>query len=147
MECLIKQKRCHRQGRDALVVYADMNNLKIINDRYGHEEGDFSLKVIADRLAGAAGKDGVAGRIGGDEFAYVCPYDGSDGGLETLAALYAAFQSFNEGTDKVYNVTISAGACVVKPDSGMTLEEALSVADEQLHEVKKLRSKEVAKGV
>ncbi len=140
-------ERCHRQGRDALVVYADMNNLKIINDRYGHEEGDFSLKAIADRLAGAAGKDGVAGRIGGDEFAYVCPYDGSDGGLETLAALYAAFQSFNEGTDKAYNVTISAGACVVKPDSGMTLEEALSVADEQLYEVKKLRSKEVAKGV
>lgn len=139
--------RCHRQGRDALVVYADMNNLKIINDRYGHEEGDFSLKAIAGRLAGAAGKDGVAGRIGGDEFAYVCPYDGADGGLETLEALYAAFQSFNEGTDKVYNVTISAGACVVKPDSGMTLEEALSVADEQLYEVKKLRSKEVAKGV
>lgn len=139
--------RCHRQGRDALVVYADMNNLKIINDRYGHEEGDFSLKAIAGRLAGAAGKEGVAGRIGGDEFAYVCPYDGSDGGLETLEALYAAFQSFNEGTDKVYNVTISAGACVVKPDSGMTLEEALSVADEQLYEVKKLRSKEVAKGV
>lgn len=139
--------RCHRQGRDALVVYADMNNLKIINDRYGHEEGDFSLKAIAGRLAGAAGKEGVAGRIGGDEFAYVCPYDGADGGVETLEALYAAFQSFNEGTDKVYNVTISAGACVVKPNSGMTLEEALSVADEQLYEVKKLRSKEVAKGV
>lgn len=140
-------ERCHRQGRDVLVVYADMNNLKIINDRYGHEEGDFSLRAIADRLAEAAGKDGVAGRIGGDEFAYACPYDGSDEGAETLEALYAAFRHFNEGTDKEYNVTISAGACVIKPGSSMSLEEALSVADERLYEVKKLRSKEVAKGV
>lgn len=140
-------ERCHRQGRDVLVVYADMNNLKIINDRYGHEEGDFSLRAIADRLAEAAGKDGVAGRIGGDEFAYACPYNGSDEGAETLEALYAAFRHFNEGTDKEYNVTISAGACVIKPGSSMSLEEALSVADERLYEVKKLRSKEVAKGV
>ncbi len=140
-------ERCQRQGRDALVVYADMNNLKIINDRYGHEEGDFSLKAIADRLARAAGKDGVAGRIGGDEFAYICPYDGADEGLETLEELYNTFRNFNEGTDKEYNVTVSAGACVLRADSGMSLEEALSVADERLYEAKQLRSKEVAKGV
>lgn len=140
-------ERCHRQGRDVLVVYADMNNLKIINDRYGHEEGDFSLKAIADRLAEAAGKEGVAGRIGGDEFAYLCPYDGTEEGAEMLDALYAAFRRFNEGTDKEYNVTVSAGACVLKPGGRMSLEEALSVADERLYEVKKMRSKEVAKGV
>ena len=140
-------EQCHRQGRNVLVVYADMNNLKIINDRYGHEEGDFSLKAIADRLVEAAGSHGIAGRIGGDEYAYVCPYDGEEEGAEMLSELYEAFRRFNEGTDKEYNVTISAGACVLGPDSGMSLEEALSVADERLYEVKKQRPKEVAKGV
>ncbi len=140
-------EQCHQQGRNVLVVYVDMNNLKIINDRYGHEEGDFSLKAIADRLVEAAGSHGIAGRIGGDEFAYVCPYDGVEEGAEMLSELYEAFRCFNEGTDKVYNVTISAGACVLGPDDGMSLEEALSVADERLYEVKKQRSKEVAKGV
>lgn len=140
-------EQCHQQGRDVLVVYVDMNNLKIINDRYGHEEGDFSLKAIADRLVEAAGSHGIAGRIGGDEFAYVCPYDGEEEGAEMLSELYEAFRRFNEGTDKVYNVTISAGACVLESDGGMSLEEALSVADERLYEVKKQRSKEVAKGV
>lgn len=140
-------EQCHQQGRNVLVVYVDMNNLKIINDRYGHEEGDFSLKAIADRLVEAAGSHGIAGRIGGDEFAYVCPYDGEEEGAEMLSELYEAFRRFNEGTNKVYNVTISAGACVLGPDSGMSLEEALSVADERLYEVKKQRSKEVAKGV
>lgn len=139
--------QCRLRGGSALAVYADMNNLKIINDRYGHEEGDFSLKAIADRLAEAAGPQGVAGRIGGDEFAYVCPYDGDGEGTEMLEELYQAFRRFNEGTDKVYNVTISAGSCVLRPDNGMSLVEALSVADERLYEVKKQRSKEVAKGV
>ena len=140
-------QQCHQQGRNVLVVYADMNNLKIINDRYGHEEGDFSLKAIADRLVEAAGSHGIAGRIGGDEYAYVCPYDGEEEGAEMLSELYEAFRRFNEGTDKEYNVTISAGACVLEPGSGMSLEEALSVADERLYEVKKQRPKEVAKGV
>ena len=124
-----------------------LNNLKIINDRYGHEEGDFSLKAIADRLAEAAGSEGVAGRIGGDEFACVRPYDAAREGADALEELYAAFSRFNEQSDKKYNVTISAGACVLEPGSSMSLEEALSVADERLYEVKKQRSKEVAKGV
>lgn len=140
-------RRCHEQGRHALVIYADMNNLKIINDRYGHEEGDFSLKAIADRLAETAGSEGVAGRIGGDEFACICPYDAAHEGEDALTALYAAFDRFNEESDRKYNVTVSAGACVLEPGSAMSLEEALSVADERLYEVKKQRSKEVAKSL
>ena len=50
-----------------------MNNLKIINDRYGHEEGDYSLHTIAEILAEIVQKeqtgDGVVARIGGDEYA------------------------------------------------------------------------------
>ena len=140
-------RRCHEQGRHALVIYADMNNLKIINDRYGHEEGDFSLKAIADRLAETAGSEGVAGRIGGDEFACICPYDAAHEGEDALTALYATFDRFNEESDRKYNVTVSAGACVLEPGSAMSLEEALSVADERLYEVKKQRSKEVAKSL
>lgn len=140
-------ERYRQQGVNVLVVYADMNNLKIINDRYGHEEGDFSLKAIADQLVAAAGQNGAAGRIGGDEYACICPYDGDDEGREMLEGLYASFRHFNEGTDKPYNVAISAGAYVLKPDNAMSLEGALSVADERLYEVKKLRSKEVAKVV
>ena len=140
-------RRCHEQGRHALVIYADMNNLKIINDRYGHEEGDFSLKAIADRLAETAGSEGVAGRIGGDEVAGICPYDAAHEGEDALTALYATFDRFNEESDRKYNVTVSAGACVLEPGSAMSLEEALSVADERLYEVKKQRSKEVAKSL
>ena len=45
-----------------------MNSLKIINDRYGHDEGDFSLKTIGDILIKSVGDNGIVGRIGGDEY-------------------------------------------------------------------------------
>ena len=140
-------EQCRGQGRKVLVVYADMNNLKIINDRYGHEEGDFSLKAIAKQFSATAGKGGVTGRIGGDEFAAIRPYDGTEEGGEVLETLYEALKSFNKASDKEYNVMVSAGACVLEPDSDMTLAEALSAADERLYEVKKFRSKEVSKQV
>lgn len=56
-----------------LAVYADLNNLKIINDLYGHEEGDFSIRLVGQFLQDSIGKRGVCGRIGGDEFACLVP--------------------------------------------------------------------------
>jgi GGDEF domain-containing protein len=53
----------------AVVVLADVDKFKQINDTYGHAAGDALLKATADRLAHHVGSSGVAGRLGGDEFA------------------------------------------------------------------------------
>lgn len=136
---------CKETGRMVFTAYIDMNNLKIINDRYGHDEGDFSLKAIGDVLVRIIGKEGVVGRIGGDEFACVLPQDEDNDGQELLDRIYAEFTSFNQQSDKPYNVTVSAGAYMLKPTDNLTLSQALSLADEKLYEVKKLRTREVAK--
>ncbi|UYQ66614.1 GGDEF domain-containing protein [Streptomyces peucetius] len=52
----------------AVVVLADVDHFKQINDRYGHAAGDTLLKATAQRLAHYVGPSGVAGRLGGDEF-------------------------------------------------------------------------------
>ena len=132
-------------GKPLLVLYADMNNLKIINDRYGHENGDFSLKMIGRLLAEQIGEKGVAGRIGGDEFAGMLYYDEPDGGKSFLRALRQAFERENKNSDKPYNVTVSAGAVRIDPEEEMTLEEALAKADQKLYIAKQHRKKEVAK--
>ena len=62
-----------------------------------------------------------------------------------LQELYDAFTVRNEQSDKPYNVTVSIGACALEPDDEHSLADALSLADEQLYEVKKLRKKDVAK--
>lgn len=130
---------------DLLVIYVDMNNLKIINDRYGHEEGDFSLKLISDMLLKTVEGKGVAGRIGGDEFACIIHYHEGDDSSQILQSIYQSFDTFNASSDKEYNVTVSAGAYLLKPDVELALAEALTLADEKLYEVKQLRKKTVAK--
>ncbi|MDO4304141.1 MAG: GGDEF domain-containing protein [Bacillota bacterium] len=136
-----------KEGKRILVIYVDMNNLKIINDRYGHEEGDFSLKLIGEIISEAVRESGIAGRIGGDEFACILEYSGEDEGEAILSDIYGRFEAFNADSPKPYNVTVSAGACVLKNNENLTLKEALTQADEKLYEVKKVRSKEVAKRV
>lgn len=136
---------CKTWKKDLLVVYVDMNNLKIINDRYGHEEGDFSLKLIGDMLIKTVEGKGIAGRIGGDEFACVIHYQGGDDSAAILQRIYQSFDDFNAQSEKDYNVTVSAGAYLLKPETQLTLAEALTLADEKLYEVKQLRKKTVAK--
>lgn len=138
---IAERKAC---GEAVFAVYVDMNNLKIINDRYGHEEGDFSLKLIGDILVKSVEDKGVAGRIGGDEFACVVRYQGEDED-SMLQAIYDEFDRYNGQSDKEYNVTVSAGAYLLKAEDTLTLSEALTQADEKLYEVKKYRKKNVAK--
>lgn len=133
------------QGECVLVFYADMNNLKIINDRYGHEEGDFSLKLIARLLKENVSEKGIVGRIGGDEFAGVMYCEGEEYAEKLKEQIYGSFDLYNKTSSKEYNVTVSFGAVVIKATRGMTLEEILVKADEKLYEAKKLRKKEVAK--
>lgn len=140
-------EKSRKEGKKVLVIYVDMNNLKIINDRYGHEEGDFSLKFIAETLSDVVKEHGIAGRIGGDEFACIAEYSGEDEGEALLADIYGRFDSYNAGSSKPYNLTVSAGARLLRSAEKLTLKEALTQADEKLYEVKKLRSKEVAKRI
>lgn len=139
------QKLIDQKKGTVYAIYVDMNNLKIINDRYGHEEGDYSLKLIADILWKSAEGKGIAGRIGGDEFACAVVYEKEDDGEEFLQNIYYQFYVHNQQSEKPYNVTVSAGACRVDEENGLTLQHALTQADERLYQVKMLRSKDVAK--
>ncbi|MDE5864540.1 MAG: GGDEF domain-containing protein [Lachnospiraceae bacterium] len=142
-ERLLQRNQSNRKR--TLVAYIDMNNLKIINDRYGHDEGDFSLKLIGDLVVETVGDKGVVGRIGGDEFACVMTYETSDNGLKLVNDIANRFADFNVGSDKPYNVTVSTGACVLDGAQEVGLQEALSMADEKLYIAKQSRVKVVAK--
>lgn len=142
-EAMLEQRRA--QGKRTLVLYVDMNNLKIINDCYGHEEGDFSLRTIGRVLTESVADDGVIGRIGGDEFACVLRYDDGADGSEMLAMLYQNFERFNASSDKNYTVTVSAGVYMVEPDDALAFEEVLTCADEMLYVEKQKRKKSVEK--
>jgi diguanylate cyclase (GGDEF)-like protein len=67
--------QCAQTGCPVTLVLADLDHFKSINDRYGHAVGDRVIATFADKLqAAASGVRGVAGRIGGEEFAVLLPW-------------------------------------------------------------------------
>ncbi|MCD8398052.1 MAG: GGDEF domain-containing protein [Lachnospiraceae bacterium] len=132
-------------GRHQVVLYIDMNNLKIVNDRFGHKEGDSSLRKIGQVLKELVSGRGIAGRIGGDEFTCLIETRKGDSGKELIESLYEKFDRYNHSSDKPYLVTVSAGACPIAPEDDISLKEALIRADQKLYEVKKERKWEVIK--
>lgn len=127
------------------LVYADLNNLKIINDRYGHEEGDFSIRLVGQFLQDSIGKRGVCGRIGGDEFACLVPCSDETMSRDLYRTLHSAFDIFNRTSEKAYNITVSTGFYLLPKDMDSTLPEMLAHADAMLYEEKQKRDKNVAK--
>ena len=61
-------EECRTAGTELAVFLIDMNNMKKINDRYGHAEGDFCLCTLADAMRSSAKREEICIRTGGDEF-------------------------------------------------------------------------------
>lgn len=69
------------------IVVADMDNLKGINDRYGHARGDEVLREVADCFKQAFRAEDIISRIGGDEFGVLLPFTDHDPAMEAVDRL------------------------------------------------------------
>ena len=132
------------EGVGCIVGYVDMNDLKIVNDRFGHDDGDFALKKIAEVIKSGLPEDAVTGRIGGDEYAFIIR------GTESELSLYGdrmcdTLAEFNKESDKPYNVSMSVGTIFVPPGEGADLTEALAAADEKLYIAKRHKNRKIVK--
>ena len=127
-------------GKYAVVIYADMNNLKIVNDRYGHEEGDASLRAVATILKDtvtAFHEIGEVGRLGGDEFSAYLISRTVISEEEIRRQLKESTQNFNEKSDKPYRVTVSAGMCRFRCSWRVDVDAELDKADRMQYMDKK----------
>lgn len=138
-------QECQKEEKSFMILFADMNNLKIINDKYGHSDGDYALKQTGRILDSCFNQVGIAGRLGGDEFAIAIPCDDGTTEQQIILQINKEFDAFNQDSDKEYLIGIAAGAHIVKPNDNITLLQALQLADENLYKAKKKRSKNIFK--
>jgi diguanylate cyclase (GGDEF)-like protein/PAS domain S-box-containing protein len=78
------------------IVIADMDNLKGINDRYGHTRGDEALRVTADCLRQSFRAEDIIARIGGDEFGVLLPFTENAPALESVDRLKVNIEKHRE---------------------------------------------------
>jgi diguanylate cyclase (GGDEF)-like protein len=131
-----------QRDRAALTIaYIDIDDFKRVNDRYGHAEGDRTLREVARALSqGIRGAD-VAARLGGDEFALLLPHTDVAGAQELIARLRQRIDAAQAAPGTPIACSIGVVSFLQAPrNSG----EAIRHADELMYEVKALGKNRVA---
>ncbi len=125
--------------RKAIICYADMDNLKMVNDVYGHDEGDFSLKLIAKSLNEAFRNTDIIGRLGGDEFVAFAIIDSAGNGDAIKERLQAILKRESDNSGKEYPVEMSIGIAEFSCSPECDIYELLDIADNKLYQEKRER--------
>lgn len=131
---------CIRERRSVMVMFADMDGLKEINDSYGHKAGDQAIRSIAAILQEVCTEGQIPCRFGGDEF-FIFAADYTE---EDAAALRGRIQKnldiCNTYGGRPYQLSLSMGACITVPPQDGTIFQLITVADNQMYEEKKKKS-------
>jgi diguanylate cyclase (GGDEF)-like protein len=140
IQLVSQQLYLNRQtGKSCLIIFGDIDNLKTINDTYGHKEGDYTIRRIGEILKQAFREIDIVSRFGGDEFTIFAANAGkaqirifNDRITELLA-------NENKISSKPYKLSISLGFSVSESDSGIRLEDLIREADINQYNNKMLR--------
>ncbi len=127
---------------DYTIICFDLNNLKTVNDTYGHAKGDILIRSAADVLAQTFGEYGVVARMGGDEF--ICILDTVQ--KEKIAGLMGKFQANIEEKNRQVeglNMSIACG-CASGEKGGGDIEKVYQSADDRMYEHKKQMKEKAA---
>ena len=126
----------HRRQSGCLLLSADLDGLKRINDTFGYQEGDQALIEIAYILRGTFRQSDVVARIGGDEFV-VLAIDAQKAQTETLTArLQENLDRWNREPNRGYRLSLSSAVVEYDPTSPCSLEELLNRGDRLIYQRK-----------
>ena len=131
LDLMLEQSR--KEERPLCVVLLDINQLKTINDNYGHIEGDRLLKYVTCLAKESIGEEDMIFRLSGDEF--VIAYYGEDilGTEERMRLIQKEIDKRREEFSIFYPVSFSYGAIQVYPSDTMSGSDILGKADEQMY--------------
>jgi len=129
-----------RNKRPFSILYLDLNEMKKINDEFGHKEGDQALIDISNILKKSFRASDIIARIGGDEFTVLIS-EPPRSELERTVAQHIQdnLRVHNEQTEKGYKLSGSMGMVHYDPEHPSSVEELLARADELMYEHKQHR--------
>jgi diguanylate cyclase (GGDEF)-like protein len=138
-------KQVRRTGERMVLLYADMDNLKAINDSEGHVAGDRALVDTARIFRETFRDSDIIARMGGDEFAAIL-MNATDAGV-TVAQnrLRKKLEEYNSRHDNSSHLAVSIGLAVYDPAKPCSLDELIRQADSRMYEEKQ-RKKDAPTG-
>ena len=124
-----------RADREVVVMVADVDNFKSVNDEWGHATGDAVLGTIAQALRGSAGSAVVA-RLGGDEFALLV----DEAEAAELKWVSERISAVSVALSDASSMTVSCSVGTATLAVGASIDAALAEADAEMYEAKRSRA-------
>jgi diguanylate cyclase (GGDEF)-like protein/PAS domain S-box-containing protein len=126
--------RARRSGRMPTLVFADLDDLKEINDAHGHASGDAAIRLVATAFKSILREADIVARWSGDEFVALLS-DGDPGVAGQIGDRLAAAIAIQGVADAPYRVSATVGTSTLDPM--LTLRDAIERADAELYTRKK----------
>ena len=128
-------KLAERSRKGLILCFADLDDLKRINDGAGHEEGDKVLVEAAEILTEAFRGSDIVARIGGDEFAVLA----IAGEAEHMDILHERLrlQIERHNAAREYHLSMSSGMAYYNPDEPCSIDELMALADTRMYDEKR----------
>lgn len=124
-----------------IVVFVDLDGLKMINDNFGHSEGDVAIKAVADCLREVISDIGIVGRVGGDEFVAMMPSIFDNMTEYVRNKCNEVLDQLNERLKRPYRIAMSMGIFECKASEYKSIAEIIDKADYLLYVQKREKKK------
>ena len=132
---------CMREKKPYAVYYIDLDGLKDINDKLGHDEGDNAIKSSADIIKLSFRDTDIIARLGGDEFAVFASNTNEKNAETIYDRFYKSISRANSENKHSFKISMSIGTCFSSnlhtDDPAVLLDEMLKTADNKMYENKK----------
>lgn len=131
-----------RQKTPYLLMFMDLDDLKEVNDTFGHAEGNRAIVEAADVLRRCFRQSDILARFGGDEFAAFALSSGDSDDAMMRARLQGALDAVNDKPDRAYSLGFSIGILACESGEPGTLEGLLERADKLMYGEKRQKNRD-----
>lgn len=133
-------KVCIDKGCEMMVLFADMDDMKYINDQFGHEEGDRAICAFCSALKKSCKEGEIVARFGGDEMVVLAGDYSEQKAIDFATRFQEELDHFNK-ENTLYELRVSIGYDVFSPDAETNLDKCLDSADANMYQEKYRRKK------
>jgi len=128
---------CRNKSR-LTICYLDINNLKTVNDTYGHNEGDKLIKLVSSTLKKCLRESDIISRLGGDEFLIILPDSRQEDAHQILERICSNLSTWSETEKKPYKASISFGIVENNQNIIKSSNHFLELADNEMYKNKQI---------
>jgi len=131
-------RNAKKNNQKGVIMIADIDRMKTINDVYGHANGDLALKIVVDSLLESVPKEFVVTRFGGDEFFIGGVLEDNIDMEKIVSGIGEAVRQRAEEKKIEFDLSVSVGYYIDEPENEFDVEACLRKADESMYDIKKI---------